>query len=40
MSLITIKILWILRLIINKIIIIIDVYKHIFIATKHQFTCD
>jgi hypothetical protein len=40
MTLITIKILWILSLIINQIIIIIDVYKHMLIAIKHHFDCD
>jgi len=40
MILITIKYLWILNLIINQIIIIIDVYKHTLIVTKHHFACD
>jgi len=40
MSLITIKILWILSLTINQTIIIIDVYKHMLIVTKHHFVCD
>jgi hypothetical protein len=40
MNLITIKLLLISSGIINKIIIIIDVYKHMLIAIKHHFTCD
>jgi hypothetical protein len=48
MTLITIKILiwninkkfWILSLIINQIIIVTDVYRHMLIMTKHHFTCD
>jgi hypothetical protein len=40
MILITIKILWILSLIKNEIIIVIDVYKHMLIATKHHFIYD
>jgi len=35
----TIKILWILSLIINRIIIIIDVYRCMLIATKRHFDC-
>jgi len=31
---------WISSLIINQIIIIIDVYKHMLITTKHQFVYD
>jgi len=38
--LITIKIRWILSLIINQIIIVIDVHKHMLITTKHQFVWD
>jgi hypothetical protein len=37
---ITIKILRKLSLIINQIIIIIDVYRHMLIMIKHHFTCD
>jgi hypothetical protein len=37
MILITIEILWILILIRNQIIIVIDVYKHMLIVTKHHF---
>jgi len=37
MILITIKILWILSLIINQIIIIINVYKHMLITIKQHF---
>jgi hypothetical protein len=40
MTLITIKILWILSLIINQIIIIIDVYTIMLIATEHHFAYD
>jgi hypothetical protein len=40
MILITLKILWILSLIINQIIIIIDIYRHMLITTKHHFTYD
>jgi hypothetical protein len=40
MTLITIKILWILSLIINQIIIIIDVYRLMLIASKHHFACN
>jgi hypothetical protein len=36
MILITIKILWILSLIIKQIIIIIDEYRHMLIAIKHH----
>jgi hypothetical protein len=36
----TIKVLWILSLIINQIIIIIDVYRQMLIATKHHFVCN
>jgi hypothetical protein len=32
--------LLILSLILNEIIIIIDVYKHMSIATKHHFACE
>jgi hypothetical protein len=39
MTLITIKILWILSLIVNQIIIVIDVYRHMLIETKHHLTC-
>jgi hypothetical protein len=39
-NIITIKILWILSLIIHQIIIIIDVYKHMLIVTKHHFACN
>jgi len=38
MILITIKILWILSLIINQIITRIDVCRHMLIASKHHFT--
>jgi hypothetical protein len=37
MILTTIKILWILSLIMNQIIIIIDVCRHMLIATKQYF---
>ncbi len=37
MTLNIIKILWILGLIINQIIIIIDVYRHMLIVPKHHF---
>jgi len=40
MILIRIKILWILSLIINQIVNIIDGYRHMLIATKHHFTYD
>jgi hypothetical protein len=40
MNLITIKILWISILIVNQIIIIIDVYEHMLIMTKHHFAYD
>jgi hypothetical protein len=40
MILITIKILRILRLIISQIFIIIDVYGHMLIASKHHFAYD
>jgi len=40
MALIIIKILWILNLIINQIIIILDVYEHMLIVTKEHFACD
>jgi hypothetical protein len=40
MTLIIIKILWILSLIINQIIIIIDVYRHMLIMIKHHFIYD
>jgi hypothetical protein len=40
MILITIKVLWILFLIINQIIIIIDVYRHMLIATKDHIVYD
>jgi hypothetical protein len=40
MALITIKILRILSLIVNQIIIIIDVYKHMLIVMKHHFAYD
>jgi hypothetical protein len=39
MTSIIIKILWILGLIINQ-IIIIYVYRHMLIVTKHHFACD
>lgn len=29
-----------IKLIINQLIIIIDVYGHMSIATKHRFACD
>jgi hypothetical protein len=32
--------LWILILIINEIIIVINVYGHMLIMIKHQFACD
>jgi hypothetical protein len=35
-----IKILWILSLIINQIIIIIYVYRHMMIATKYHVVCN
>jgi hypothetical protein len=40
MTLITIKILWILSLIINQIIIIVDVNRHMLIAIKHHFASE
>jgi hypothetical protein len=40
MALITIKRLWILNLIINQIMIILDVYEHMLITTKHHFAYD
>jgi hypothetical protein len=40
MTLITIKILWILSLIKNQIIIIIDVYRHMLTMIKQHFTCN
>jgi len=40
MTLVTIKILWILSLIINQIITIIDVYRRMLITNKHHFACD
>jgi hypothetical protein len=40
MTLIIIKILLILSFIINQIIVIIIIYKHMLIGTKHHFACD
>jgi len=40
MNLITINTLWILSLIINQIIIVINVYKHMSIMIKHQCAYD
>jgi len=40
MILTTTKIIWMLSLIINQIIIIIDVCRYMLIAIKHHFACN